>query len=148
LNILTGDLTLKRFSAFVILLALLLSLSPVASGEPAQEIVVSAAISLNKAFEELGKLYEAQNKDGKIVFNFGASDDLMAQIKGGAPVSSGNIRRAETARGSRSRAHQEARCFASRRAFSRPRQPHTQRDAEISPGRTANVQYPRGARDA
>jgi molybdate transport system substrate-binding protein len=51
-----------------------------------QGITVSAAISLKNAFEEIGKLYELQNKDVKVAFNFGASGDLMAQIKGGAPV--------------------------------------------------------------
>jgi molybdate transport system substrate-binding protein len=53
---------------------------------PATEITVSAAISLKNAFEEIGKLYESRNKDSKVLFNFGASGDLMAQIKGGAPV--------------------------------------------------------------
>ena len=54
--------------------------------EPAVQITVSAAISLKNAFEEIGKLYESQNKDSKVTFNFGASGDLMTQIKGGAPV--------------------------------------------------------------
>lgn len=54
--------------------------------DPKTELTVSAAISLKNAFEELGKLYESQNKDSRIVFNLGASGDLMAQIKGGAPV--------------------------------------------------------------
>jgi molybdate transport system substrate-binding protein len=51
-----------------------------------EQITVSAAISLKNAFEEIGKLFEARNKDAVIAFNFGASGDLMAQIKGGAPV--------------------------------------------------------------
>src|SRR5574337_473750 len=51
-----------------------------------QEITVSAAISLKDAFEEIGRLFESRNKEVKIAFNFGASGDLMAQIKGGAPV--------------------------------------------------------------
>jgi molybdate transport system substrate-binding protein len=54
--------------------------------EPATEITVSAAISLKNAFEEVGRLYESQNKDSKVTFNLGASGDLMTQIKGGAPV--------------------------------------------------------------
>ena len=58
----------------------------VAFAEPSTEITVSAAISLKNAFEEIGKLYESQNKDSKVTFNFGASGDLMTQIKGGAPV--------------------------------------------------------------
>jgi molybdate transport system substrate-binding protein len=54
--------------------------------ESATEITVSAAISLKNAFEEIGKVYESQNKGSKVLFNFGASGDLMTQIKGGAPV--------------------------------------------------------------
>ena len=57
-----------------------------AGAEPGAAITISAAISLKNAFEEIGKLYESQNKDSKVLFNFGASGDLMAQIKGGAPV--------------------------------------------------------------
>ncbi len=57
-----------------------------ALAEPTTEITVSAAISLKNAFVEIGKLYESQNTAGKVVFNFGSSGDLVAQIKGGAPV--------------------------------------------------------------
>jgi molybdate transport system substrate-binding protein len=49
------------------------------------EITVSAAISLKNAFQEIGRLYEKKN-GSKILFNFGASGDLMRQIDGGAPV--------------------------------------------------------------
>ena len=51
-----------------------------------QEIIVSAAISLKNAFEEIGKLFEAKYKGVKVTFNFGASGDLFRQIEGGAPV--------------------------------------------------------------
>ncbi|MFZ5997543.1 MAG: molybdate ABC transporter substrate-binding protein [Nitrospirota bacterium] len=54
--------------------------------EQPKEITVSAALSLKNAFEALGKLYESKNKGTKVVFNFGASGDLMRQIEGGAPV--------------------------------------------------------------
>jgi molybdate transport system substrate-binding protein len=56
-----------------------------AAGEP-RSITVSAAISLQNAFEEIGRRFAARNKDVIVVFNFGASGRLMAQIKGGAPV--------------------------------------------------------------
>ena len=49
-------------------------------------ITVSAAISLKDAFEEIGKTFEAVNRGVKVGFNFGASGDLKAQIRGGAPV--------------------------------------------------------------
>jgi len=58
----------------------------VAIASPTADIMISAAISLKNAFEEIGKLYESQNKGVKVAFNFGASGDLMTQIKGGAPV--------------------------------------------------------------
>jgi molybdate transport system substrate-binding protein len=51
-----------------------------------QEIIVSAAISLKNAFEEIGKRYEEKYKGAKLTFNFGASGDLVRQIEGGAPV--------------------------------------------------------------
>jgi molybdate transport system substrate-binding protein len=50
-----------------------------------QVITVSAAMSLKNAFEDIGKLHHA--KTGvKVIFNFGASGDLMHQISAGAPV--------------------------------------------------------------
>src|SRR5208283_1644246 len=54
--------------------------------ESPDEITVSAAISLKNAFEEIGRLYETEKSGTKIIFNFGASGDLMRQIEGGAPV--------------------------------------------------------------
>jgi len=52
----------------------------------AQEITVSAAISLKEAFTELGKGFEAGQKGTRVQFNFGASGDLVRQILAGAPV--------------------------------------------------------------
>jgi molybdate transport system substrate-binding protein len=43
-------------------------------------------MSLKNAFEETGRLYESSHKGTKVLFNFGASGDLMKQIAGGAPV--------------------------------------------------------------
>jgi len=57
-----------------------------ANADSSEDITVSAAISLKNAFEEIGKIYESRNKGIKVMFNFGASGDLMMQIKGGAPV--------------------------------------------------------------
>jgi molybdate transport system substrate-binding protein len=56
------------------------------SAEPAQEIIVSAAISLKNAFEEIGKIFKEKHPWAKIRFNFGASGDLARQIEAGAPV--------------------------------------------------------------
>ncbi len=52
----------------------------------AGSITVSAAISLKNAFEELSKVFAAQNRGARIFFNFGASGDLAMQIEQGAPV--------------------------------------------------------------
>ncbi|HMK61198.1 MAG TPA: molybdate ABC transporter substrate-binding protein [Dissulfurispiraceae bacterium] len=52
----------------------------------AADLTVSAAISLKNAFEEIGKKYEAAHPGTKVLFNFGASGDLVRQIEGGAPV--------------------------------------------------------------
>jgi len=56
------------------------------SAEPAQEITVSAAISLKNTFEEIGKVFEEKHPGTKVRFNFGASGDLARQIEVGAPV--------------------------------------------------------------
>jgi len=72
-----------RFKGFCLVITLfLLSAGPVR----AQEITVSAAISLKEAFVELGKGFEAGQKGTRVQFNFGASGDLARQIVGGAPV--------------------------------------------------------------
>ncbi len=75
----------KKILLALITVAAFLS-SSLAFAAPPKEIIVSAAISLKNAFEEIGKIYEAKNRGTKVVFNFGASGDLMQQIAGGAPV--------------------------------------------------------------
>ncbi len=69
-------------SLFIFILFTLVLALPVR----AQEITVSAAISLKEAFAELGKGFEAGQKGTRVQFNFGASGDLVRQIVGGAPV--------------------------------------------------------------
>jgi len=73
----------RWMSSIACLLLLSLITTP---GAMASELTVSAAISLKNAFEAIGKLYEAKHPDTKILFNFGASGDLVRQITGGAPV--------------------------------------------------------------
>ncbi len=65
---------------------LMLAAASTSFAEPAQEITVSAAISLKNAFEEVGKLFQARHQGSRVIFNFGASGDLAQQIRGGAPV--------------------------------------------------------------
>jgi molybdate transport system substrate-binding protein len=52
----------------------------------AADLTVSAAASLTNALRELGPVYEAQHPGTKLLFNFAASDALLAQIAHGAPV--------------------------------------------------------------
>src|SRR6187200_1144864 len=51
----------------------------------ANELTVSAAVSLKDAFNEIAELNEKRNAT-KIHFNFGASGALQKQIESGAPV--------------------------------------------------------------
>ncbi len=64
--------------------AALLALSSTAAH--AADLTVSAAASLTNAFRELAPAFEAQNPGTKLLFNFGASDALLAQIAKGAPA--------------------------------------------------------------
>ncbi|MFH0786220.1 MAG: molybdate ABC transporter substrate-binding protein [Pseudomonadota bacterium] len=67
---------------FTLMLFILFSALPV----QAQEITVSAAISLRDAFTELGKSFEVRHQGARVLFNFGASGNLVHQIMAGAPV--------------------------------------------------------------
>ena len=67
---------------------LILALIPVvliAAYDPQREILVSAAISLKSALEEIRPVYEKQS-GVKVRFNLGASGLLQKQIEAGAPV--------------------------------------------------------------
>jgi molybdate transport system substrate-binding protein len=76
----------KRIITFIILLIMAFAFVAKVKGADSKEIMVSAAISLKNAFEEIGQQFEISNRDTKVLFNFGASGNLMRQIKGGAPV--------------------------------------------------------------
>jgi molybdate transport system substrate-binding protein len=52
----------------------------------ADELLVSAAISLKNAFEEIGSLYDKHNSGITVHFNFGSSGALEKQIEAGAPA--------------------------------------------------------------
>ena len=66
--------------------ALLLSASLHSFTAQAADLTVSAASSLTNAFRDLGPTFEALNPGTTVVFNFGASDALLAQIAKGAPA--------------------------------------------------------------
>lgn len=67
------------------LLALLLFLPACREQTSGNEIIVSAAVSLKDAFNEIAQLNEQRN-NVKVHFNFGASGALQRQIEAGAPV--------------------------------------------------------------
>lgn len=68
------------------LLALLALIAPPPHPAAAADVVmVSAALSLKGALTEIGALLAAEGGAAP-AFNFGASGDLLAQIRGGAPV--------------------------------------------------------------
>ncbi len=79
---------MKTYLLFAPLLFSLLVILDInlSSAEPAQEIIVSAAVSLKNVFEEIGKILEEKHPGTKVRFNYGASGDLARQIEAGAPV--------------------------------------------------------------
>src|SRR5690349_9897436 len=52
----------------------------------AADLMVSAASSLTNAFQEIGKAYEKERPGTRVLFNFGASGQLLQQIARGAPA--------------------------------------------------------------
>jgi len=79
---------MRKPIAFLTALVLLLGtlVLPPSMASAVDIVVVSAAASLKNAFEEIGALYATPASALRPAFNFGASGDLMAQIKGGAPA--------------------------------------------------------------
>jgi molybdate transport system substrate-binding protein len=68
----------RRFGAALLALA--------CGAAQAADLTVSAAASLTNAFRELAPAFEVQNPGTRVVFNFAASDALLAQIAKGAPA--------------------------------------------------------------
>lgn len=52
----------------------------------AGDLIVSAAVSLSNAFDEIAREYRQSHPQTKVILNFGASDVLVRQISNGAPV--------------------------------------------------------------
>ncbi len=72
---------MKAMSRFFAVLLVL-----VAQGAHAVDLTVSAAVSLRDAFVDIGREFERANPQQKVLFNFGASGQLLQQISRGAPV--------------------------------------------------------------
>jgi molybdate transport system substrate-binding protein len=68
--------------AAIFLLGLLFAPAPAA----AQELILSVAISMKEAVEELARGFTAGRAGVVLRFNFGASGELQRQIEAGAPV--------------------------------------------------------------
>jgi molybdate transport system substrate-binding protein len=65
-----------------------LLLGAIATAAPvrAEDLIVSAAVSLSNAFQDLAAKFEKEHADAHVVLNFGASDVLLKQIEQGAPA--------------------------------------------------------------
>jgi molybdate transport system substrate-binding protein len=69
----------------LVVAAVFASVDSCISAQKEKEILVSAAISLKNAFEEIGSMFEKQTGI-QVKFNLGASGLLQKQIETGAPV--------------------------------------------------------------
>jgi molybdate transport system substrate-binding protein len=56
------------------------------SAATAQELILSVAVSMKEAVEEVGRRFVAQHPGLTLRYNFGASGELQKQIEAGAPV--------------------------------------------------------------
>lgn len=81
----------KILAYMLVMIIVMLSVAGCGGGDKAKtelkgEIFVSAAASLTDAMKELAVIYQKQNSNAKITFNFGSSGALQAQIQQGAPA--------------------------------------------------------------
>ena len=70
---------------FAVALALVI-VAVTAARAVAEELVVSAAVSMKEAVEEIGRLFVASHPGATLRYNVGASGDLQKQIEAAAPV--------------------------------------------------------------
>ena len=79
-------MTKKAFAVMFACMIPFFSAPRESAGQSQNEIIVSAAISLTNAFEEIRLGFQQTHKNQQVLFNFGGSGDLARQIIGGAPV--------------------------------------------------------------
>ncbi len=78
---------MKRIAPWIVALVLILTVSGgLAAVAQAQEMLLSVAVSLKDATEELGRQFQGGHPGVRLQYNFGASGDLQKQIEAGAPV--------------------------------------------------------------
>lgn len=79
---------MKRWSRFlpIVVFAVLLAVFSTTVAGAEEELIVSAAASLNNAFTDVAKKFQSKNPGTRIVCNFAASGALLQQIDKGAPA--------------------------------------------------------------
>jgi molybdate transport system substrate-binding protein len=75
----------KMFATLLLALLLTLSLVPL-KAQDVQTLTVFAAASLADSFEEIATVFEAENTGVDVVYSFGSSTTLAAQLVEGAPA--------------------------------------------------------------
>ena len=75
---------MKKVLALVLALAMVLAAGMAAAETAKTEVIVFAAASLTESLTEIKALYEAENPDIELVFNFDSSGTLKTQIQEGA----------------------------------------------------------------
>lgn len=77
----------RQISVFFSITAfILLTCLPTIHAQEGQTLVVFAAASLTDAFTEIGEAFEAENPSVDVIFSFGSSSLLAAQLAEGAPA--------------------------------------------------------------
>src|SRR5262245_20166419 len=84
-NTIISGVSMRNFIVACISLCLLFV--PPAYGAKNDEVLISAAASLNAVMQELVREYKALYPGSKILLNFGATGVLEVQIRQGAPAS-------------------------------------------------------------
>ena len=79
-----GEEKMKKVLALVLVLAMVLAAGMAAAETAKTEVIVFAAASLTESLTEIKALYEAENPDIELVFNFDSSGTLKTQIQEGA----------------------------------------------------------------
>ncbi|OBB59125.1 molybdate ABC transporter substrate-binding protein [Mycobacterium sp. 852013-51886_SCH5428379] len=77
---------MRTIPAVLAIAALAAACSSPNASEPSTGITVFAAASLQPAFTELGRRFEATHPGTTVAFNFAGSSDLVAQLAQGAPA--------------------------------------------------------------
>ena len=79
-----GEEKMKKVLALVLALTMVLAAGMAAAETTKTEVIVFAAASLTESLTEIKALYEAENPDIELVFNFDSAGTLKTQIQEGA----------------------------------------------------------------